>query len=59
MFSSCNSLLSSSDISKWDTSNVTNMSHIFGGYVELQFISDISKWDTSNVTNKNYIFGHC
>ena len=59
MFSRCNSLLSSSDISKWDTSNVTNMSHIFGGCAELQFIPDISKWDTSNVTNMSEMFEYC
>jgi surface protein len=46
------------NIGSWDTSNVTNMSSMFGssyngaGY----FNKDISKWDTSNVTNMTGMF---
>ena len=35
------------DISKWDVSNVTNMSVMFS---DSQFNGDISNWDVSNVT---------
>ena len=36
------------DISRWDVSNVTNMSHMFES---TYFNNDISEWDVSNVTN--------
>jgi surface protein len=36
-------------ISKWNTSRVTDMSHLFSG--KSKFNDDISAWDTSNVTN--------
>jgi surface protein len=42
------------DISKWDTSNVTNMGEMFMG--ASNFNGDISKWDTSNVTNMAQMF---
>ena len=40
------------DISSWDISNVTNMSHMFGtkgidDYIQITFNKDISKWDVS------------
>jgi len=41
------------DISKWDTSNVTNMSGMFSNSL---FNGDISKWDTSNVIDMNNMF---
>ena len=42
------------DISKWDTSNVTDMSNMFLGAVN--FNSDISAWDTSNVMYMQCMF---
>jgi len=44
---------SNNDISKWDTSNVTNMVEMFssGG-----FNGDISKWDISNVDSMSWMF---
>ena len=36
-------------ISEWNTTNVTNISGIFGGCISLQYLPDISKWDTLNV----------
>ena len=44
------------DISKWDTSNVNNMTGIFSC---CQDIPDISNCDTSNVNNMSYMFYHC
>ena len=42
------------DISKWDVSNVTDMSYMFW---RCAFNKDISKWDVSNVTNMFSMFG--
>ena len=53
MFYSCKNI---PDISKWDTSNVTNMSHMF---YSCKNIPDISKWDTSNVTDMSSMFNRC
>ena len=41
------------DISKWNTSNVRDMSRMFNGS---HFDGDISKWDTSKVTNMSDMF---
>ena len=41
------------DISKWDVSNVTNMTYMFYGST---FNKDISEWDVSNVTDMSFIF---
>ena len=43
------------DISKWNTSNVTNISSMFSG-ISLSSLPDISKWDTSNVTDISGLF---
>ena len=42
------------NISRWDTSNVTNMRCMF--YNVESFNQDISQWDVSNVTNMSYMF---
>ena len=47
------------DISSWDVSNVTNMSHMFCGCSTLKSVGDISKWDVSNVTDMRYMFYGC
>ena len=44
------------DISKWNTSNVNNMSYMFSFCKDLP---DISKWDTSNVNNMGGMFSFC
>ncbi len=41
------------DVSKWDVSNVIDMSNMFMGS---NFNGDISKWDVSNVTNMRFMF---
>ena len=51
MFDGCNLLKSLSDISDWDTKNVTDMSYIFNKCSSLVSLPDISKWNTENVTN--------
>ena len=55
MFRSCSSLSSLPDISKWNTSNVINMSSIFYFCYKLP-LPDISKWNTSNVNNMSNMF---
>ena len=41
------------DISTWDVSRVTDMSHMFAS---ANFNGDISTWDVSKVTNMNRVF---
>ena len=47
------------DISEWDVSNVTNMSHMFYVCKELKSVGDLSDWDVSNVTNMSSMFLTC
>lgn len=42
------------DISGWDTSSITNMSHMFEG--ASAFNQPIENWDVSNVTDMSYMF---
>ena len=49
---------SSLDLSKFDTSNVTNMGSMFRGCGSLKSL-DLSKFDTSNVTNMRSMFSGC
>ncbi|MGB1448776.1 MAG: BspA family leucine-rich repeat surface protein, partial [Flavobacteriaceae bacterium] len=44
------------NISHWDTSSATDMSHMF--WNQKVFNQDIGSWDTSNVTNMRYMFNH-
>ena len=59
IFSNCSSLLLLPDISKWDTSNVIDMSKTFYNCSSLLLLPDISKWDTSNVIDMNKMFYNC
>ena len=63
LFASCQSL-TTLDVSKWDTSKVTDMSYMFGGAYYgngcNSLISlDVSKWDTSKVTDMSGMFYGC
>ena len=60
IFSCLDQLANFSDISNWNTSNVTNMGSMFSsaGYSAATFTLDLSSWDTSNVTNMSYMFSH-
>ena len=42
------------DISEWDVSGVTDMSHLFFG--AKQFNADLSKWDVGQVVSMRYMF---
>ena len=47
------------DISKWDVSNVTNMSHMFCRCSSLKSVGDLSSWDVSNVIDMSFMFQLC
>lgn len=53
LFSSATLREFNGDISKWDTSNVKDMSWMF---YQSKFNGDLSKWDTSNVRNMKRMF---
>ena len=57
MFSKC-SQLTYLDVSKWDTSKVTNIYYMFRNCSKLTQL-DVSNWDTSNVTNMSAMFISC
>ena len=57
MFSSCGTLRSI-DVSKWNTSNVTDISGMFFGCGSLHSV-DITGWDTSKVTSMDRMFFNC
>ena len=50
--------LKSADVSRLDTSNVTDMGYMFGGCSSLAAL-DLSSFDTSNVTDMNSMFSGC
>jgi len=45
------------DLSSWKTTNVTDMSYMFNGAVNINTIT-IGYWDTSKVTNMNHMFDY-
>ena len=50
--------MTSIDLSALDTSEVTNMLHMFKGCSSLTSL-DVNKFDTSNVTTMSYMFSDC
>lgn len=59
MFHKLYSITDLSAISSWNTSNVTNMSHMFDDAstdIYSDFYLDLSSWDTSNVTDMESMF---
>lgn len=53
-----NSYATTLNLTKWNTSNVTNMGDMFIYCSNLTSL-DLSNWDTSNVTDMSYIFDSC
>lgn len=45
-------------IEQWDTSNVTDMAHMFSGCINLTIV-DLSSFDTSNVITMGQMFNSC
>ena len=54
MFAGCKNI---PDISKWNTSNVKNMSHMFEDCRDIHSFSLF--WNTSNVEDMSYMFAGC
>ncbi len=44
------------DLHNFDTSNITNMSYMFGWAPNLRTVGDLSNWNTANVTNMYGMF---
>ena len=59
MFYDCIALLSLSEVSDWDTSEIIDMSSMFSGCESLTSLPDISNWNTSNVKNMSMMFSKC
>ena len=59
MFFNCNSLVSLPNISKWDTSNVINMSFMFSFCSSLSYLPDIAKWNMVKNKNIQFMFFNC
>ena len=47
------------DISKWDVSEVTDMSYMFYKCDKLKSVGDISKWNVPNVMDMDFMFYDC
>ena len=47
------------DISKWDLSNVNNISRLFDGCSLLKKIPDISNWNTNKIKDIHEMFLGC
>lgn len=47
------------DVSKWDVSNITNMTNLFNGCKYLRSLGNLSKWNVSNVKNFINMFNEC
>lgn len=58
LFGECTNLKKLVNISNVDTSNVTDMSHMFTKCSSLESL-DLSNWDVSNVTNMSFMFFEC
>ena len=56
IFQLCSSLTELPDISKWNTNNVFDISHIFNGCSKLLSLPDISKLNTENVIDFKAMF---
>ena len=59
LFYGCSSLKFLPDISKWDTSRVTNMQYMFCFCSSLKLLPDISNWNTEKVENIIGMFKNC
>ena len=59
MFYGVSSLISISNQSSFDTSNITNMSYMFYNCSSLNDVSYISNWNTIKVIDMSYMFYNC
>ncbi|WP_172277240.1 BspA family leucine-rich repeat surface protein [Chryseobacterium sp. LAM-KRS1] len=54
LFYNCTSLTGTPAFDTWNTSGITNMSHMFAGATN--FNQPVGSWNTANVTNMNWLF---
>lgn len=54
MFYNCTSLIGNASFGAWDTSSITNMSHMFASAGD--FNQPMANWNTSQVTNMDWMF---
>ena len=47
------------DISKWDVSNVKDMTYMFFNCWKLKSVGDLSNWNVSKVEDMSYMFRKC
>ena len=59
MLYGCTTLISLSDITKWNTSKIKGMKGLFAWCSSLTSLPDISNWDTSNVNDMSELFSWC
>ena len=59
MFSNCKSLISLPNISKWNLTNVVNMSYLFSYCESLLSLPDLSRWDIFNLDYVQNLFENC
>ena len=59
LFDGQKNLISLPDISKWNTTNVKDMSHMFSNCSSLISLPDISKWKLNKQLDKYYMFKGC
>ena len=59
LFGNCSSLKKIPDITKWNTSNVIEISGLFYQCSSLESLPDLSKFETNNVIFMNSIFNGC
>ena len=52
MFKGCSSLISLSDISKWNTENITDIDWLFIGCSSLISLPDVSKFNFKKLNKK-------
>ena len=56
LFNGCSSLIEIPDISKWETSNITNMKAMFQNCSSISTMPDISNWNIEKVTDLSFLF---
>ena len=59
LFEKCDKLLNTSNMSKWNTSQVKKMNQMFCQCKYIKELPDISNWNTQNVSDMNNLFKKC
>ena len=59
LFCDCSSLSVLPDISKWNTSNISDMSYMFYNCSSLLSLPDLLEWNTNKIENIKFMFTNC